>query len=58
MESINSSSGPKRGYNEFLAQDLANKLRSKKDFYTYLDKHVSVFNFITKLYVVVILFTA
>ena len=28
-----------RTYNEFLAQDLMGKLRSKEDFYDYLDKH-------------------
>ena len=32
------SSAPKRRYNEFKAEDLLHKLRSKKDFYVYLDK--------------------
>lgn len=29
----------KRSYKEFMAQDIAGKLRSKQDFYVYLDKH-------------------
>jgi hypothetical protein len=29
----------RRPYTEFLAQNLAGKLRSKEDFYAYLDKH-------------------
>ena len=33
------SSAPKRRYNEFKDEDLLHKLRSKKDFYVYLDKH-------------------
>ena len=33
---INSS---KRNYQEFLAQNLQGKLRSKEDFYAYLDRH-------------------
>ena len=33
------STAPKRRYNEFMAQDLLHKLRSKKDFYVYLDRH-------------------
>ena len=33
-----SSLAPKRTYQEFMAQDLAGMLRSKKDFYIYLDK--------------------
>ena len=36
MESKNMA---KRSFNEFSADDLAYKLRSKKDFYVYLDKH-------------------
>ena len=35
---INSDS-KKRGFRQFMAQDLAGKLRSKIDFYVYLDKH-------------------
>ena len=35
---INSDS-KKRGYTQFMAQDLGGKLRSKQDFYVYFDKH-------------------
>ena len=34
-----SSLAPKRTYKEFMAEELAGKLRSKRDFYVYLDKH-------------------
>ena len=40
-----SSLAPKRTYKEFMAQDLAGKLRSKKDFYVYLDKHCKLIDF-------------
>ena len=39
MEQINSGSGIKRSYQEFLAEDILHKLRSKEDFYIYMDKH-------------------
>ena len=29
----------KRSYDEFLVDELIGRLRSKKDFYIYLDKH-------------------
>ena len=49
------SSASKRTYKEFMVQDLAGKLRSKKDFYIYLDKHVSWINFVTDIFLVIIL---
>jgi len=35
---INSDS-KKRGYHQFMTQELQGKLSSKEDFYTYMDKH-------------------
>ena len=37
-DQINSDS-KKRGYHQFMAQDLDGKLKSKQDFYVYMDKH-------------------
>ena len=36
---ISSLVGKKRNHKEILPQQLAGKLRTKDDFYTYLDKH-------------------
>jgi len=36
---ISSASGMKRNMRDILPQELAGKLRSKEDFYAYLDKH-------------------
>lgn len=33
------SSSKKRNFQKFMVEDLSGKLRSKKDFYVYFDKH-------------------
>ena len=39
MSQIPGTGAKPRSYNEFMVQDLMGKLRSKDDFYDYLDKH-------------------
>jgi len=39
MENFNPDVGKKRTLAQFQAQDLIGRLRSKADFYAYLDKH-------------------
>ncbi len=39
MDHANTGGSHKRGFVEFQVGQLAHKLRSKEDFYTYLDQH-------------------
>ena len=45
MDNINSSSAPKRSYNEFQTDELRGKLSSQYDYYVYMDKHRKFHNY-------------